>query len=126
MRHGKDFVLDASASTPLYLQLASQIERRVAGGSLAHGDRLPSVRDLARKMAVSPLTIARAYASAQQRGVLAARSGRGVFVVGNSQNMAARFKLLEPALHQLAAEAKQSGLSRTCILAAMQKRLKGG
>ncbi len=126
MLPGESFALDAAAAEPLYLQLAGQIERRVAGGSLIQGERLPAVRRLARTLDVSPLTVSRAYAQAQQHGALVARPGRGMYVAGTSLNMAARLELLEPALHQLAAEVKQAALPAIGVLAALRKQLEKG
>lgn len=52
------------------------MEAAVRGGSLAPGDRLPSVRSLAGDLGVSPATVAAAYAELRRRGITTG-TGRG-------------------------------------------------
>ncbi len=62
---------------PAYQQLQQQVRNAVADGVLAPGDLLPSVRDLARRLDISPNTVARAYVELGREGVLVARAGGG-------------------------------------------------
>ena len=55
--------------------IAASVEQRVHTGRLARGDRLPTVRELAASLRVSPATVAAAYKLLQSRG-LAAGKGR--------------------------------------------------
>lgn len=52
----------------------------VALGSLAPGDPVPSVRDLARQLRVNPATVARAYQRLTEAGVFAVRRGEGTYI----------------------------------------------
>ena len=45
----------------IYDQIVRQIKFAVAGGGLPPGEMAPSVRELARELAVNPNTVARAY-----------------------------------------------------------------
>jgi len=56
--------------------IAAAIETGIVAGSLAAGARLPTVRDLATDLGVSPTTVANAYRSLRERGLLTA-NGRG-------------------------------------------------
>lgn len=58
------------------------IRRRVAGRGLAPGERLPSIRRLAREMAVSPSTVVEAYDRLVAEGLIRSRPGSGFFVAG--------------------------------------------
>lgn len=60
--------------------LAGAVQRAVRAGGLSAGDRLPTVRSLARVLQISPDTVARAYRELGRRGVLAAAPGRGTFI----------------------------------------------
>lgn len=75
-----EFWINTSSRTPIYQQLANQIREGVARGALRAEDRLPSVRDLSRKLVVNPNTIARVYTELERDGVLNTRQGLGVFV----------------------------------------------
>src|SRR5438552_18675641 len=76
---------------PVYVQIERRIRMGVADGTLQPGDHLPSVRDLARKLGLSPNTVGRAYADLSREGVIMARAGGG-------SEIAARDRLDQPAL----------------------------
>src|SRR5687768_9578262 len=56
------------------------MRRMISLGTLAPGDAVPSVRDLARDLRVNPNTVARAYQRLTDAGVFAVRRGEGTFV----------------------------------------------
>jgi molybdopterin-binding protein len=76
---------------PVYIQIERRIRMGVADGTLQPGDHLPSVRDLARKLGLSPNTVGRAYADLSREGVITARAGGG-------SEIAARERLDQPGL----------------------------
>jgi molybdopterin-binding protein len=78
---------------PVYIQIERRIRMGVADGTLQPGDHLPSVRDLARKLGLSPNTVGRAYADLSREGVIMARAGGG-------SEIAARDRLDQPALQR--------------------------
>jgi len=65
---------------PKYRALTDALRADVAAGVLPAGARLPTVRDLAWRLSVTPGTVARAYQAATAEGLLQATVGRGTFV----------------------------------------------
>ncbi|MBV9581856.1 MAG: GntR family transcriptional regulator [Chloroflexi bacterium] len=78
---------------PVYIQIERRIRMGVADGTLQPGDHLPSVRDLARKLGLSPNTVGRAYADLSREGTITARAGGG-------SEIATRERLDQPALQR--------------------------
>ncbi|RWR09898.1 aminotransferase-like domain-containing protein [Paenirhodobacter populi] len=74
-------------SGPKYLSLVRALRDGVRRGDLSPGSRLPTVRDLAWKLGVTPGTVARAYQIATQEGLLEAAVGRGTFVSTQSRRL---------------------------------------
>lgn len=72
--------IDPANPEPLFQQLVQAVKHAVATGRLAAGDRLPSVRDLAKDLVVNPNTVARAYQVLDAEGVTLSRRGAGTFV----------------------------------------------
>jgi GntR family transcriptional regulator len=72
--------IEKGSATPLSRQIAQQIGSLCASGSLKAGDRLPSVRELARDLAVNQNTILRVYERLCREGLLEMRQGQGTFV----------------------------------------------
>ena len=63
-----------------YTLLADAIERAVRAGHLKAGERLPTHRELSRRLGVAVSTVTRGYAEAIGRGLLESTVGRGTFV----------------------------------------------
>lgn len=104
--------LDSSSGVPAYRQLMDQIRYYVASGSIAAGDKLPSIRDLARGLGVNPTTVIKAYKELETAGVLDRQQGRGVFVAESAHPMSASDvdKALRQSARQLVVEAVQLGV----------------
>ncbi|MEZ6017746.1 MAG: GntR family transcriptional regulator [Planctomycetota bacterium] len=73
-------------------QLADQVRFAVAAGRLAVGERLPSVRDLARLVRLNPNTVSRAWRELELTGVLEARRGNGMYVADGAVDVARTFR----------------------------------
>jgi DNA-binding transcriptional regulator YhcF (GntR family) len=72
--------LDRQATKPIYLQIRDRVQRLIKSGALKPGDRLPSVRELAREAQVNKLTVIEAYGVLEGDGLIHARQGAGYFV----------------------------------------------
>lgn len=73
--------IDTSHPLPIYLQIASALEREVASGRLPIGTVLPSVRSLAATLGVHYHTVRHAWDTLVEGGVLSVRRGRGALIV---------------------------------------------
>jgi len=68
----------------LYLSVKKEIEGLITGGELRPGDKLPSEQDLARRYAVSRMTLREALRALEEEGFLARKHGVGTFVKATS------------------------------------------
>src|SRR5262245_9009617 len=71
-------------SGPLHSQLVAALHRDVDQGQLIAGERLPTHRQLARSLGLGIGTVTRAYAEAEQLGLITSQVGRGTFVAPRS------------------------------------------
>jgi DNA-binding transcriptional MocR family regulator len=67
-------------AAPIYRRIADALERDVRTGMLVGGSQLPTHRQLARTLEITPVTVTRAYAEAARRGLVESSTGRGTFV----------------------------------------------
>ncbi len=104
--------IDPSNGLAIYDQIVRQIKFAVAGGGLPPGEMAPSVRELARELAVNPNTVARAYNQLQAEGVLTSVRGMGLAVAPGADKRCRndRVRLVQARLDEVLFEARQSGL----------------
>ena len=69
---------------PVYLRLRDSIAAAILDGKVRDGDPLPSVRSLAAEHGANPLTVAKAYQTFQEEGLVVVRRGVGMFVAGGA------------------------------------------
>lgn len=74
------FHLDLASGVPVYRQIIDQVQGGIASGSLATGDQLPTVRQVAVDLAINPNTVLRAYRELEIRGVIETQQGTGTFI----------------------------------------------
>jgi molybdate-binding protein/DNA-binding transcriptional regulator YhcF (GntR family) len=70
----------AKSEAFLYQEIAESLRRRIATGELAPGDKLASVREMARQWNCTPGTINRAYAQLAREGLVVGHRGGGTRV----------------------------------------------
>jgi GntR family transcriptional regulator len=72
--------IERDSSVPISRQLADQIRAQCLSGALTAGARIPSVRQLARDLAVNQNTVLRVYERLTAEKLLEVRHGDGTFV----------------------------------------------
>lgn len=111
------FTIDAHNGLAVYDQIVRQLKFAVADGALTSGELVPSVRELARDLAINPNTVARAYRQLQNDGVLESVRGTGLAVTSAArrQCQSERTKLIRARLKLVLEEAATSGLDNAEI-----------
>ena len=119
------FRIDATNSIPVYAQIVEQVKRAVASGAMGPGDALPSLRELALKLRINPLTINRAYKQLENDGLVESRHGLGTFVCANVGNGADGFRreTLTRAIDDLIVDACHLGVPLEELKALLEERM---
>src|SRR6187402_1892039 len=71
---------DAASGVALWRQVADGIERGIADGRFASGERLPGEMEIAENYRVNRHTVRRALATLAERGLVRAERGSGTYV----------------------------------------------
>jgi GntR family transcriptional regulator len=105
--------IEKGSAVPISRQIAEQIATLCASGSLRPGERLPSVRELARELAVNQNTILRVYDRLVGEGLLEMRHGQGTFVAARAKHgqLAVHRERLVDELRQIARQGVGLGLT---------------
>lgn len=72
--------IQRGTSVPISRQIDAQIRSQIVAGSLPVGHQLPSVRELARELAVNVNTVFRVYGRLSDDGLIEMRHGDGTYV----------------------------------------------
>ncbi len=119
------FSIDFSNGLAIYEQVARQMKFAIAGGALKSGELVPSVRELAKQLAINPNTVARAYRDLQTDGVLDSVRGTGLAVAKGAQQRCCqqRVEMIRDRLQQVLTEAKQSQLDAAELRGLVEREL---
>lgn len=123
------FVLNPQSGIPIYRQILEQARRLVASGQLAPGAELPSVRELAVKHAVNPMTVSKAYSLLEAEGLLERNRGRPMTVASQARSaspLTKRLQQIQPLVGQTVLAAKQLELSETELVKSVRKNWESG
>ena len=119
------FILNPQSGVPIYRQLFEQIRRLVASGQLAPGTALPSIRDLALRHTINPMTVSKVYSMLEAEGVLERNRGRPMTVAALPkvrETPAARLKKLAPEIENLILAGRQLELEADEVIAALRAK----
>lgn len=119
-----DFVLKRKGGVPLHDQLLAQLELRILSGVLAPGQRLPSVRALARRLGLHANTVSSAYRDLETAGHVELRRGAGVYVRAGSPAALEDARGLDELIRLALSAAFRKGHSGAEIRAAVERWLR--
>jgi len=104
--------IDPKSSVSVSTQLRGALEFGIASGELPTGQKLPSVRMLAKRVGISPVTVSHVYASLQSAGHIEGRAGSGTFVRGASgDDQRRKLGAIDDMIGNLLAAGREAGLS---------------
>ena len=119
--------LDASDSSPIYIQIERAIRAAIATGRLVKGTQLPTVRQLAIELRINANTVARVYSALEREGLLETRRGVGTFV-GEPSEASYKQRGDRQALQEFSSrvldEAASRGFARDELIAELQLLIK--
>src|SRR5215831_19980121 len=88
--------IDTTDARPIYQQVADGIKTLIAHGKLPEGAPLPPLRQLAADLGVNLNTIATAYKTLQETGLIVVRHGSGAIVASQTASERSEEELVRP------------------------------
>lgn len=116
--------VDRKIPVPVSLQIKGQIEYGVVYGTMKSGQRLPNVRDLARELQVSPMTVSQAYRALKDAGIVESAPGRGTYIANAVDSQTEKRRELgdlQRQAHELVMLAEQLEVSREGLFDLLDK-----
>lgn len=117
--------LDYRDARPIYEQVKDGLRRLMVSGVIREGEKLPSVRSMATRLAINPNTIQRAYESLEAEGYVYSVPGKGSFAAPHTGVDEGRRDALFQAFDETAAELLFLGVPGAALYQRVQA-LEGG
>lgn len=120
------FRIQPNNGIPIYDQVVRQVKFGVAAGAIVPGELVPSVREMAKQLAINPNTVSRAYRQLQDDEVLEQIRGTGLQVAQDAKKLCRteRSELVRERLSGVLSEARRGGLSDEEITKIFNSELK--
>lgn len=106
-------VISTTVNMPIYEQIVNQIRDAVISGELKEKEGMPSIRVLAKDLAVSVITTKRAYEELEKEGVIESVPGRGFYVCEQKNDHLREKQMMniENRMSDLLAECENAGMT---------------
>ena len=119
-----EFRLDRQSGVPSYRQLVDQVRQSLRLGLLRPGDRLPTVRDVVKQIAINPNTVHRAYRELEHQGLTEGRPGSGTFIKRSLSKVPDEQPVLQRLLEEWIRSARKAGLGDEAIAALVAEAMR--
>lgn len=109
---------------PVYRQVIDQVRDSIAGGQLKPGEKLPSVRELARFLDINVNTVQKSYQGLKRMGLIVTRPARGAIVSPKAPEILGseeQEEVLRGVLSRAMSEAHRLGFNKNQVIALLKK-----
>lgn len=80
-------MIEFNNNTPVYIQILTFLKERIIKKDLKVGDKMPSVRELAKELKVNPNTVQRAYRELENEEIIYSKRGMGSYVTDDENKI---------------------------------------
>lgn len=111
-------------STPLYQQIAAQLEEMIFTGGFSEGDQIPSTTQLSAQLHINPATVLKGMNILVDKGLVEKHRGRGMFVTAGAQEkimQARKESFYNDYVKSLLVEAHKLGIKKEHLLELIER-----
>ncbi len=124
----ESWTIDFASGIPVYKQIINFICMAVSSGQLKQGERLPTIKELTKRLNVNPNTVAKAYRELDLKEIITSKRGNGSFISETARqrprpSARQRKAILEGLFGRLIAEAHEEGIHESELLHYVQERM---
>lgn len=113
-----NLIISNNSDVPIYQQIKNEIINSIEDEQLKENEMLPSIRNLAKDLRISVLTVKKAYDELEQEAYIKTVQGKGTFVTPRSKELIRekQISLIECHIEQIVNIAKISDISKKEII----------
>ena len=113
-----DLVISNNSETPIYEQIKIKMKDLINSGKLKETESLPSVRNLAKDLRISVLTVKKAYDELENEGYIKTVQGKGSYVIPRNKELVReeQIKIIENHINEIIKISKLTEISEKEII----------
>lgn len=111
---------------PIYEQIKEGIRKLVVSNALSANEKIPSVREMASKLAINPNTIQKAYRELEGEGYIYTVAGKGTFVAERKEVFETRQSELLEAFDEVVTELLFLSVKKERLIERIERMAEGG
>ena len=113
-----NFIISNNSDVPIYQQIKNEIINSISNNDLKENDMLPSIRNLAKDLRISILTVKKAYDELEQEAYIKTVQGKGTFITPRNKALIRekQISIIEKHIEQMVDIAKISNISKEEVM----------
>ncbi len=113
-----NIIISNNSDIPIYEQIKIKIKNSINMNELKEGEILPSVRNLAKDLRISVLTVKKSYDELEQEGYIKTVQGKGSFVIARSKQLIKeeQLKIIEKHIEEIIKISKLTNINKKEII----------
>ena len=113
-----NFIISNNSEIPIYQQIKKEIINSISNNELKENDMLPSIRNLAKDLRISILTVKKAYDELEQEAYIRTVQGKGTFVTPRNNELIRekQLSIIEGHIEDIVNIAKVSNINKSEII----------
>ena len=113
-----EIIISNNSDVPIYEQIKRKMKNLINTNELKQSEALPSVRNLAKDLRISVLTVKKAYDELEQEGYIKTVQGKGSFVIARNKELIKeeQIKIIEEHIEEIIKFAKLTDVSKKEVI----------
>ena len=113
-----NLIISNNSETPIYQQIINEIINAISNNEIKENEMLPSIRNLAKDLRISILTVKKAYDELEQEAYIKTVQGKGTFVAPRNKELIRekQISIIENHIEQIVKIAKISKINKNEII----------
>lgn len=113
-----NLIISNNSEIPIYQQIKNEITNSISNNEIKENEMLPSIRNLAKDLRISILTVKKAYDELEQEAYIKTVQGKGTFVAPRNKELIRekQISIIENHIEQIVKIAKISKINKNEII----------
>ncbi len=118
--------MEFDTNVPVYLQILTFLKEKIIKHEWKEGDKMPSVRELAKDVKVNPNTVQRAYRQLESEKIICSKRGMGSYITDDGDKIyQLKKEVAKEIVDDFAKRMGNIGLNKDEMLEIIQDYVKG-